>query len=52
MLWFTGFIALGGKLFLMWQSKTWNGQQADFHLLVILGFTLLYLIQPDREDQA
>ena len=52
LLWFTGFIALGGEWFLMWQSKIWNGQQAAFRLLVILGFTLLYLTQPDRVDQV
>lgn len=50
--WLGGFIALGGEWFLMWQSKIWNGQQAAFRLLVILGFTLLYLTQPDGVDQA
>jgi predicted small integral membrane protein len=47
LLWFTGFITLGGEWFLMWQSKIWNGQQAAFRLVVIIGITLLYLIQPD-----
>lgn len=49
LLWFTGFITLGGEWFLMWQSKIWNGQQAAFRLVVIIGITLLYLIQPDGE---
>ena len=48
-LWFTGFITVGGEWFLMWQSATWNGQEAAFRLVVILGIVLLYLIQPDRE---
>jgi predicted small integral membrane protein len=49
LLWLTGFITLGGEWFLMWQSKIWNGQQAAFRLVVIIGITLLYLIQPDGE---
>ena len=49
-LWFTGFITVGGEWFLMWQSETWNGQQAAFRLVVILGIVLLYLIQPDGRE--
>ena len=51
-LWFTGFITLGGEWFLMWQSERWNGQEAAFRLVVIIGIVLLYLIQPDREPDA
>jgi len=51
-LWFTGFITIGGEWFLMWQSKVWNGQQAAFRLVVILGVVLLYVIQPDRQEDA
>jgi predicted small integral membrane protein len=43
-LWFTGFITVGGEWFLMWQSKVWNGQAAAFRLVVILGIVLLYLV--------
>jgi predicted small integral membrane protein len=46
------FITLGGEWFLMWQSETWNGQEAAFRLAVILGIVLLYLIQPDGESEA
>ncbi|MTI31664.1 DUF2165 family protein, partial [Xanthovirga aplysinae] len=28
LLWFVGFMAIGGEWFLMWQSEKWNGQQA------------------------
>jgi predicted small integral membrane protein len=48
-LWFTGFIAVGGEYFLMWQSKTWNGQDAAFRLVVILGVVLLYVARPEHE---
>ncbi len=46
-LWFTGFLTIGGEWFLMWQSQQWNGQEAAFRLVVIFGIVLLYLVQPD-----
>ena len=48
-LWFVGFIAVGGEWYLMWQSKTWNGQDAAFRLVAILGITLLYVTSPDQD---
>jgi predicted small integral membrane protein len=51
-LWFSGFITIGGEWFLMWQSDVWNGQQAAFRLVIIIGITLLYIIQPDRGTDA
>jgi predicted small integral membrane protein len=48
-LWFVGFIAVGGEWYLMWQSRTWNGQEAAFRLVVILGITLLYIAAPDHD---
>ncbi|NJN81404.1 MAG: DUF2165 domain-containing protein [Caldilineaceae bacterium] len=52
LLWFTGFITVGGEWFLMWQSETWNGQDAAFRLVTIFGIVLLYLVQPDAETEA
>jgi predicted small integral membrane protein len=49
LLWFTGFLTVGGEWFAMWQSKEWNGQEAAFRLIVILGIVLLYLVQPDGD---
>ncbi|AZZ90753.1 DUF2165 family protein [Hahella sp. KA22] len=51
-LWFTGFIAVGGEWFLMWQSKIWNGQQGAFRFTVILGVTMIYLNMPDTNTQS
>jgi predicted small integral membrane protein len=51
-LWFTCFITVGGEWFLMWQSETWNGQEAAFRLTVIFGLVLVYLIQPDKEPET
>jgi predicted small integral membrane protein len=36
LVWFTGFMVVGGEWFLMWQSKTWNGQQAAFRFYMTL----------------
>ncbi len=49
LLWFVGFIAVGGEWYLMWQSKTWNGQDAAFRLVVVLGIVLLYVTAAERE---
>ncbi len=46
-LWFTGFITIGGEWFLMWQSDVWNGSQSAFRLIVVFGITLLYLARSD-----
>ncbi len=42
-LWFGGFIAIGGEWFLMWQSKTWNGTQPSFRISAIMALILIYL---------
>ena len=46
-LWFTGFIAIGGEWFLMWQSQNWNGQQSAFRIAALFGIFLIYLNQPE-----
>ncbi len=48
-LWFTGFMTIGGEWFLMWQSDVANGQQAAFRLVMIIGIVLVYLTQTDEE---
>ncbi|MDP1559091.1 MAG: DUF2165 domain-containing protein [Nitrosomonas sp.] len=50
-LWFTGFMTIGGEWFLMWQSTVANGQQAAFRLVVILSLALIFLVQPDGKNQ-
>lgn len=47
LLWFCGFMTIGGEWFLMWQSQTANGQDAAFRLVVILSVILIYLVQND-----
>lgn len=49
LVWFVGFMAVGGEWFLMWQSATWNGQQAAFRFYMsILAVTIL-VMQRDEE---
>lgn len=50
-MWMVAFRCVGGEWFLMWQSKTWNGQEAAFRMFTVLGIVLLLLSQRDEEDQ-
>lgn len=45
--WYFIFMTMGGEWFLMWQSKTWNGQDAAFRLFAFMGLTLIFLNQAD-----
>lgn len=51
LLWLLAFITVGGEWFLMWQSRTWNGQEAAFRMFVVASMVLLLVLQPDRDDQ-
>jgi len=48
-LWFLGFMVIGGEWFQMWQSQTWNGQQAAFRIVLCIGVILIFLNQKDDE---
>jgi predicted small integral membrane protein len=48
-LWFFGFMTIGAEWFLMWQSDTWNGQEAAFRFIVCIGLVLLLVAMEDRE---
>jgi predicted small integral membrane protein len=47
--WFVVFLSVGGEWFLMWQSKTWNGQDAAFRMFTVIGIVLLFLVQAEGE---
>jgi predicted small integral membrane protein len=51
LMWLVAFLAVGGEWFLMWQSKTWNGQDAAFRMFTVVGIALLLVAQPDAEGQ-
>ena len=52
LLWFGGFMVVGGEWFAMWQSKTWNGQQAAFRFYLSLLAVAIFVNQPDGELKA
>ena len=49
LLWFLGFIVIGGEWFCMWQSEKWNGVEAAFRFVVLIMFTLLFTAMPESE---
>ena len=42
-LWFIGFMAIGGEWFAMWQSSTWNGQDAAFTFYMTVLAVAVYV---------
>lgn len=50
-MWLAAFLSVGGEWFLMWESPTWNGQQAAFRMFTVVGVVLLVLLQSDAEGQ-
>ncbi|MGA8309521.1 MAG: DUF2165 domain-containing protein [Terriglobales bacterium] len=51
LMWLVAFLTVGGEWFLMWQSKTWNGQDAAFRMFSVVGIVLLLVAQPDSDGQ-
>ncbi len=51
LLWLLAFLSVGGEWFLMWQSRTWNGQEAAFRMFTVIGIVLLLLAQLDIEPE-
>lgn len=49
LVWFFGFMVVGGEYFAMWQSKTWNGQEAAFRFYMTMLAVLIFVLQPDGE---
>ena len=49
LVWFVGFLAIGGEWFAMWQSQVWNGQQPAFRIFASILLVLIFVAQPDAE---
>lgn len=49
LMWLVAFLTVGAEWFLMWQSRTWNGQEAAFRMFAVVGLVLLIVLQPDVE---
>ncbi|MGA2509940.1 MAG: DUF2165 domain-containing protein [Candidatus Acidiferrales bacterium] len=52
LMWLAAFLSVGGEWFLMWQSKTWNGQDAAFRMFTVVGIVLLLVAQPETESRV
>jgi predicted small integral membrane protein len=52
LMWFVAFLTVGAEWFLMWQSKTWNGQEAAFRMFTVIGIVLIFLTRADVDEQA
>ena len=51
LMWLSAFLTIGGEWFMMWQSKTWNGQDPAFRMSTIIALVLLLVVLPDSEEQ-
>lgn len=51
LMWLVAFLSIGGEWFLMWQSHTWNGQDAAFRMFAVVGIVMLIVLLPDVEGQ-
>jgi predicted small integral membrane protein len=52
LLWFTGFMVVGGEWFAMWQSKTWNGLDAATRVIVLTGVAMLVTNLPGAAPET
>jgi len=50
--WSVAFLSVGGEWFLMWQSRSWNGQDAAFRIFTVIGIVLLLVALKDEEDRS
>ena len=51
LLFLVAFLSIGAEWFLMWQSHSWNGQEAAFRMFALSAMVLIFLIQPENEGQ-
>lgn len=52
LIWFFGFMVIGGEWFLMWQSREWTGQEAAFRFYMSMLGVLIYINQADIDITA
>jgi predicted small integral membrane protein len=50
--WFIAFISVGGEWFTMWQSPSWNGQDAAFRMFACIGIVLIFLYLPEFGEES
>ncbi len=47
--WYFGFMVVAGEWFAMWQSQTWNGQEAAFRFYMAVLGVLIFVALPDND---
>jgi predicted small integral membrane protein len=52
LMWLVAFLTVGGEWFLMWQSPTWNGQEAAFRNFTMVGLIYLIFLHTDTDHQT
>lgn len=48
LVWFVGFLMIGGEWFAMWQSPNWNGQESAFRFVACFLLVTVFVMQ--REE--
>ena len=49
LVWFFGFMVVGGEWFSMWELPKWNGQEAAFRFYLTILAVLIFVNQPDAD---
>ena len=49
LVWFFGFMVVGGEWFAMWQSPHWNGQEGAFRFYMPMLVALVFVAQRDED---
>jgi predicted small integral membrane protein len=49
LVWFFGFMLIGGEWFQMWQSPSWNGQEAAFRFYLTILAVLIFVSKKDED---
>ena len=49
LVWFFGFMVVGGEWFQMWQSQKWNGQEGAFRFYLTILAVLIFVSQEDGD---
>ena len=48
LVWFVGFLVVGGEWFAMWQSATWNGQESAFRFVASFLLVTVFVMQKEE----
>ena len=52
LMWLVAFVSVGGEWFLMWQSKSANGQVTAFSMFTVVGIVLLLVAQRESDERS